>query len=193
MMRSQRVRAYRSLITGVQELQREWPRLHTTDSRLEELCGFLFATLPLSEEALKFEDRRCEVCDVPTEWPMIRCPQHVQSGHGSPKLVPMPENNRPGYTLKPDPLWARVLRDFPARVNPPPQEYTFADLHRQLKEYMDIDITLTHTTGRWWWKRTHVETYRGSGTVWHNVETGERPGTDIEARLSNLEWKRRQG
>lgn len=50
------------------------------------------------------------------------------------------------------------------------------------------EITLTHTSGFWWWKRSVSRTYRGSGTVWHDVQTGARPGTLTEARLSEIAW-----
>lgn len=37
--------------------------------------------------------------------------------------------------------------------------------------------------------------YQGSGTVWHDVVTGRRPGALKESRLSEIEWlwKREQG
>lgn len=33
-------------------------------------------------------------------------------------------------------------------------------------------------------------TYAGSGTVWHDVATGRRPGTHTEAQLAEIAWKR---
>lgn len=45
----------RSLVEGVRDLQREWPVLLPAGPRLEELIGFLFATLPLAEKELKGE------------------------------------------------------------------------------------------------------------------------------------------
>jgi hypothetical protein len=53
MNKLERLRAYRSLIVGVQELQREWPDLPEFEGRINDLCGFLFATLPLSERAIE--------------------------------------------------------------------------------------------------------------------------------------------
>ena len=52
----------------------------------------------------------------------------------------------------------------------------------------DQKITLTHTEGFWWWKHSVQRTYVGSGTVWHDVETGRRPDTDIEAQLAYIAW-----
>lgn len=45
--------AFRSLVIGVQELAAEWPHLDLpSEGRHNDLIGFLFATLPLSEAAL---------------------------------------------------------------------------------------------------------------------------------------------
>jgi len=42
---------------------------------------------------------------------------------------------------------------------------------------------------RGWWIFKQLRTYEGEGTVWHDIETGRRPGTYIEKRLSEIEWK----
>lgn len=42
----------KSLISGVQDLQKEWPGLDVPDGRIHDLVGFLFATLPLAEKEL---------------------------------------------------------------------------------------------------------------------------------------------
>lgn len=47
-------RAALSLATGVEELQAEYPHLDLpSEGRHNDLIGFLFATLPLTQEALK--------------------------------------------------------------------------------------------------------------------------------------------
>lgn len=42
----------KSLISGVQDLQKEWPGLDVPDGRIHDLVGFLFAALPLAEKEL---------------------------------------------------------------------------------------------------------------------------------------------
>jgi len=49
-------RALRSLVAGVRELQAAWPTIADSDPRLDDLCGFLFATLPLAERVLAAAD-----------------------------------------------------------------------------------------------------------------------------------------
>ena len=51
------------------------------------------------------------------------------------------------------------------------------------------DILVTVETGWWFWARQR--TFRGSGTVWHDAETGKRANTDIEAALSDVATKHR--
>lgn len=60
---------------------------------------------------------------------------------------------------------------------------------------MNRDITVSFYTGWLWWKREHTRTYRGSGTVWHDVETGRRPegeygllGYDILDEIMRKDW-----
>lgn len=55
MTRTERLRAYRSLVEGVRELQAARPELVVGAGPINDLCGFLFATLPLSEAALEDE------------------------------------------------------------------------------------------------------------------------------------------
>lgn len=49
-------KGFRSLVEGVRDLQREWPTIDERAldfaPRLNDLVGFLFATLPLAEEEL---------------------------------------------------------------------------------------------------------------------------------------------
>ena len=46
--------ALRSLVIGVEELQAEWPHLDLpSEGRHNDLIGFLFATLPVAQKALK--------------------------------------------------------------------------------------------------------------------------------------------
>lgn len=45
-------------------------------------------------------------------------------------------------------------------------------------------------TGWLWWRRERA--YEGECTVWHEVETGHRASSVIEARLADI-WKRCQG
>ena len=59
----------------------------------------------------------------------------------------------------------------------------------------DSDITLESWEyyGFLWLKRRRVfTTYRGSGTVWRNLETGKRCPTWLEADLADIAWKRKQ-
>ena len=49
-------------------------------------------------------------------------------------------------------------------------------------------LTLTFTSGWWFWKKTINRTFEGDCTVWHDIETGRRPGTAIESRLSEMAW-----
>ena len=44
------------------------------------------------------------------------------------------------------------------------------------------DRTITHSG----------TTYRGSGTVWHDVATGRRAATSVEAQLSDIDWLKSQ-
>lgn len=53
----------------------------------------------------------------------------------------------------------------------------------------DTRIHAVQTTGWWLWKRHRNVIYEGSSTVWHDVETGRRPGTVMEGFLSSVEWK----
>lgn len=53
---------------------------------------------------------------------------------------------------------------------------------------MDMDIRIM--TGWWIFKR--VRTFRGSSTVWHDIETGERASSRMESKLSQIEWMTKQ-
>jgi hypothetical protein len=55
-------------------------------------------------------------------------------------------------------------------------------------------MEITIECPRWflWWKPPKKRTFKGDGTVWHDVETGKRPGTMIESHLSDLSWYRKQ-
>jgi hypothetical protein len=50
------------------------------------------------------------------------------------------------------------------------------------------DISIKLVCGIWPFRK--IKTFRGSCTVWHNAETGERPGTETESQLSEIWWKR---
>lgn len=64
---------------------------------------------------------------------------------------------------------------------------------------MRNDITITFKVGMLWWKRTLTRTFRGSGTVWRDIETGRRPedeygllGYNILNEIMRLDWLREQ-
>jgi hypothetical protein len=54
---------------------------------------------------------------------------------------------------------------------------------------MEITMTFRRFFMPW---RTYTRTFRGDCTVWHDVETGKRPGTMTEMRLCELWWLRTQ-
>jgi hypothetical protein len=74
---------------------------------------------------------------------------------------------------------------------------TFAALGRRWQiggDAMERDIEI-----EWCWSwplsyflRSQKVVYRGSGTVWHELETGRRANTSVEYRLSEIEWKLKQ-
>lgn len=59
--------------------------------------------------------------------------------------------------------------------------------YRRQIMYDDMEITIR--LGIWPFRRSR--TFRGSTTVWHDVETGRRPGAETEMRLSALAYQKR--
>lgn len=55
---------------------------------------------------------------------------------------------------------------------------------------MKQEIALKFRRWPFFWK-TKLRTFIGESTVWHDKETGKRPGTLIEGRLSEIDWLRR--
>lgn len=55
-----------------------------------------------------------------------------------------------------------------------------------------MNITLWRWSGIWPFRKKKYTTYSGDGTVWHDIETGKRPGTMIESQLSELAWLEKQ-
>jgi hypothetical protein len=60
-----------------------------------------------------------------------------------------------------------------------------AELFRTRRQPMDVDITLMR--GFLWWRRPVV--FRGSCTVWHELETGRRAPTHTELQLCDIWWR----
>jgi hypothetical protein len=62
------------------------------------------------------------------------------------------------------------------------------------EETGDCIIEVEHRHWLFWWKRVK-RTFRGTSTVWHDVKTGQRPGTEWEHTLcgcwQRLVWKLR--
>lgn len=64
----------------------------------------------------------------------------------------------------------------------------------EIKErgYDKYDITVSWQPlgflGRWLAIPRETTIYRGGGTVWHEIRTGDRPGTSTEFWLTNKVW-----
>ncbi len=50
----------------------------------------------------------------------------------------------------------------------------------------DITVEITFSHWLFFWERTQVHTFRGSSTVWHDVDCGFRPGTSLEIQLEAI-------
>lgn len=106
MTRDERTRAYRSLVIGVRELQDEWPTLPEYQGRINDLVGFLFATLPLSEAALDAEEQdRPKLPDEVRKFvTYLNCQQRIVNQGGSmSKEDPRPDQHRSGPDKSPNP------------------------------------------------------------------------------------------